>query len=82
MLVDVASVGKYCDIFHNRLVNLDVISNFIGAHLPAYTGYRGQAGAGARAQAQAQGLYNIHIFPIMANVCVSFIDILTCCQKS
>ena len=50
MLVDVASVGKYCDIFHNRLVNLDVISNFIGAHLPAYTGYRaqGQAGAGAR----------------------------------
>ena len=46
MLVDVASVGKYCDIFHNRLVNLDAISNFIGAHLPAY---RAQAGAGARA---------------------------------
>ena len=59
MLVDVASVGKYCDIFHNHLVNLDVISNFIGAHLPAYTGYRaqGQAGAGARPRPKASTIY-------------------------
>ena len=31
---------------------------------------------------QEQGPGPLHIFLIMANVCVSFIDILTCCQKS